>query len=72
MTQFFAMLFEKAKGNPVGIVLVVVAFVIFKGCEALPEAMEPFRTIGMGLGATIGVAGGAWVGRSRPSEEPPK
>ncbi len=72
MIQVFTALFEKAKGNPVGIALVCAGYVLYKGAEALPETFEPFRTLIMGFGALVGIGGGAWVGKRKPPEEPPK
>lgn len=71
MMQLLTSLIEKATGNPVGIVLALVALVLYKGGEAMPDATEPVRTVVMGIGGALALLAGAWVGRSKPPEDKP-
>lgn len=70
MLPLLLSLIEKAKGNPVGIVLAVCAAVLYKGGEALPEALEPGRAIIMGAGGLLLVIAGAWVSKTKPKDPP--
>ncbi len=70
MIELLAGLIEKAKGNPVGIVLACLACVCYKGGEALPAATEPFRTLIMGFGALLVIIAGAWVSHTKPPDPP--
>ena len=71
MLPMITALLSKAKDNPVGLVLAAVALVLYKGGEAMPEDLEPFRAIVMGLGGVMVLVAGAWIGRAKKPPEPP-
>jgi hypothetical protein len=71
MKTLLAALSEKAKGNPVGVVLASLAIAVYGGGEALSEmAVEPWGTIVKGVGGLLCLVAGAWVARSKPPEDP--
>lgn len=71
MIPMITALITKAKDNPVGLVLAAVALVLYKGGESMPEDLEPFRAIVMGIGGVMVLVAGAWIGRKKKMEPPP-
>lgn len=69
MLPIVTALISKAKDNPVGLVLAAIALVLYKGGEAMPEDLEPFRAIVMGLGGVMVLVAGAWIGRKKPPDD---
>ena len=71
MKELLASVMEKAKGNPVGLVLAAIAIAVYGGGEALSGAnVEPWGTIIKGLGGVIVLIAGAWVSKSKPKDPP--
>ena len=68
MHALITALITRAKDNPVGLVLAAVALVLYKGGEAMPEDLEPFRAIVMGLGGVMVLVAGAWISHKKPPD----
>lgn len=72
MKALLATLTEKAKGNPVGVVLASLSIAVYGGGDALTEmAVEPWGTIVKGVGGVLCLVAGAWVAKSK-QQDPPK
>lgn len=67
MTEMIKQLLENAKGNPIGIVLAVIALACYGGGQSLTShAVEPFGTILQGLSGVLVLIAGAWMKRKPP------
>ena len=75
MNEMIRALLASAKGNPVGLVMAMIALACYGGGQKLTEsALEPWGTILQGLAGVLVLIAGAWVGRAKPQppEDPPQ